>query len=77
MKPVIIGSFALKHYGYDGIPQDVDVVVNKEMAAELALDCDRKDNNVLLFSGLDKKEEAQDEPGWDEFVVYYEKSDIW
>lgn len=52
MKPVIIGSYALKQYGYNEGPHDIDVIVNNETANVLRLACNKIEGNMLYFNDL-------------------------
>lgn len=47
---MIIGSYALKQYGYDNNHRDIDLLVDKNIYIELLLKCNTKNGNILRFS---------------------------
>ena len=49
MYPVLIGSRALHEYGIVPSFNDIDIVVDKNLAGGLALSCDKKDGNMIWF----------------------------
>lgn len=51
MLPVLIGSRALYEYGLVDSYADIDLVVDKQTAGLLSLECDKKENLMLWFNG--------------------------
>lgn len=51
--PIVTGSTALKEYGWEGNPNDCDIIVDENQAIDFLLRCDKKVNGVCLF-GNDK-----------------------
>ena len=49
MRPVLIGSEALKFYGLVDKSNDIDLLVNQSLAGELALACDKKEGPMIWF----------------------------
>lgn len=49
MLPILIGSGALLYHGYPEKPNDYDLIVDKTIASQLALQCEKKIDNMYWF----------------------------
>ena len=60
MRAIVFGSTALRYHGFDQIkPRDLDLIVDEQLAMELAWNCQSKRGRLLKFvkEGSDKTSE--------------------